>query len=253
MVPELQNRTDDGAQATGHNTYFAWLVVLSAAVVIDQLTGNALLAAAIPCAHAAWKSLRCGFWLLSADPVASRGRVCFCFYFATACWKASACALATMAMLVLIDGLLGRVPPLEEVVVELAVLFGGLCLSTVIGIVSVVLAMRSRMRVWVHPNVRERCRGDFSTIRQYGRSYPGLNQAMFVVSTSLVLPAVVLGMVFLACTTVGAQPNDPLTAWGVLVILLVFVCPAAMIPLYAFVSSRVIARTPADCWPPPVP
>jgi hypothetical protein len=46
------------------------------------------------------------------------------------------------------------------------------------------------------------------------------------------------------------RPNDVRTVTALIEVFSLLVGPLAMIPLYVFLSSRIIARTPADCWPP---
>ena len=245
--PDPSDSAEDSSSRSG---FLYWFLAVCAAVAIHLLTGYALFAAALPCALAAWKSFRCGFWLLRADPVAARGRACWWFFLAVACWKAAATALA---IIVIFLALTGKPPPEKETVAASLILIGGLLTSTLIGIVALAATLRARVRVWVHPSVRGRCHGDFRRLAEYvASSVPyssrPFNHAIPVLALSLFLPVLGAGTALLIATF-ALHPSDPPTVPCVIGFCLLTVGPLAMIPVYCYLSSRIIAKTPLDCWP----
>ena len=279
------NPSDSGEDSSSRSGLLWWLVALCTAVVLHLLIGYALFVAALPCAQAAWKSFRCGFWLRRADPVAARGRACWWFSMAVGCWKAAATAFVLVLVLFAIgvwrDKQLdaqrqGRRPGPEEqairdrmereVISASLIVPTGACLCTLIGMVSIVVALRGKVRVWAHPSLRQRCHGDFNRLRDYARprrSSPNrpindvaalralgpFNHVIFVVAISLLLVPACLGTGYMMWYGYN-HPKDAQNMPLAIGFSLVFGGPLAMIPVYAFLSSRIIARVPAECWPP---
>ena len=246
---------EDGSAVPRRAVSLAWPIVLVAAVAIHQVTGSAIAAAALFAIHAGWRSFRCALWLKRVDPVAARGRACFWFYLATAFWKAAAWAFAVVLIFGAIEAFAGQPPPDEELIIEGCIMAGGVCLSTAVGIVAVGSALRGRVRVWVHANIRDNCNGDFNRVGDAGgyfignarAFYHGFNHAIFIVGTSVAVPIVVCATALLAWSTARGQPPDAGTWLELLGLFASF--PVAVV-VYAVVADRIIARTPAECWPP---
>ena len=219
------------------------------------MTGSTIAAALLFAVHAGWRSFRCAIWLKRADSVAARGRACFWFYLATAFWKAAAWAFAVILIVIAIESFLGQPPPDTELIMEGFIMAGGVCLSTLVGIVAVGSALHGSVRVWVHANIRNNCNADFNRVGDPGGYYMGnprtfcngFNHAIFIVATSIGVPIVVGATALLAWITARGQPPDAGTWVETLGIFALF--PVAVV-VYAIVADRIIARTPAECWPP---
>jgi hypothetical protein len=129
----------------------------------------------------------------------------------------------------------------------------GIFLSSLLGVVASAAGLRGKVRVWADARLRERFHGDFRRLMDYawmaGRLRQGFNQAIPVLALSLFLPVTALGTGWLMWFG-AAHPNNPPTLPYVVGFCLLFGGPLAMIPVYGFLSSRTIAQTPADCWPP---
>jgi hypothetical protein len=229
----------------GYATWLRWVMVLCVAVAIDRLTGSAALGTVLPCVHAAWKSIGCAFWLKRVDPAAARRRACFWFYLATACWKTAAWATFTILIFAGIEEFTGRPPTEDEIAVTLITLFSGVVLCTAVGMIAIAGAIRGKVRVWVHPNVREMCGGDFNRLGYCDPHRRRFNYAIFVTGTSLATLPAATGMVILGLCNPAIVP----AAIG---LFLVAAAPYGMIVVYALLSSRIIAQSPAECWPPSV-
>jgi hypothetical protein len=251
------NPSEGGEDSSSRSGWLYWLLAVCVAILLHLLVGYALFVAALPCAQAAWKSFRCGFWLLRADPVAARGRACCWFCLAVGCWKAAATALAVMLILIGIEAMTGRPMPIQQAQREgnfaLLIMGVGVSLSTLIGIIAIALALRGRVRVWVHPSLRQRCRGEFGYVAEYVLTYRNrqMNHAVSVVALSVLFPLAAAGTGLLMWLGYNHPNNDAPAVLNLIGFLLLMAGPLAMIPVYVFLSSRVIARTPLDCWPVP--
>jgi len=245
----------DGSVVPSWVNTLAWPIVLVAAIIVHQVTGSPIAAASLLAVHAGWKSFRCGLWLKSVDPVANRAWACLWFYLAAAFWRAAAWACVTIMIFVVVEIYTGQPPTEEEIMVELSVLVGSVCLSTAVGLVALTSALRGRVRVWVQPNVREKCYDDFARLSSLGGHYVGgpdrgFNHAIFILATSLVVPILGSGTAILIWSTLLGQPPDAGALPELLGFFLLFPGSLLAIPAYVAIAKRIIAKTPADCWPP---
>ncbi len=188
-------------------------------------------------------------WLRRSDPDGSRSSACWIFYLATGCWKGAAAALATIGLFVVIVVLTGQNPDMEEFVVTMITLICGVCLCTVAGVLAIRTALKRQIRVWVHPRLYDFLDTNLSQTTKRGRPWYGVNHAIFVVATTLFFPylATVTGMLIVVAGNAGARDAD-ITAGLILTGLLV-AGPLALLPVYIWLSSRVIAQSPHECWP----
>jgi len=250
------NPSDSGEDSSSRSGWLYWLLAVCAAVVLHLLVGYALFVAALPCALAAWKSFRCGFWLLRSDPVAARGRACCWFCLAVGCWKATATALAVVLILMGIEIMTGLRIPVQQALKEanfaLLIMAVGVSLSTLIGIIAIALALRGKVRVWVHPGLRQRCHGEYAYVAECALSYRyrQMNHAVSVLALSVLFPLAAAGTGLLMWLGYNHPNNNAPAVLNLIGFLLLLAGPLAMIPVYLFLSSRIIARVPADCWPP---
>ena len=155
---------DSGRQARSYSGFFLWVVTFAAAIAIERLTDSVTLAVIMPCAHAAWKSLSCAFWLLGSDEVRPRAWACFLFYLATACWKAAATAFATAILCMEVVERAGQRPPEEALSTLGIIVAGGGLLTGLVGVAGLAPALSGKAHVWVDPAVQDACRGQFSRI-----------------------------------------------------------------------------------------
>jgi hypothetical protein len=215
-------------------SYLTKFMVLCAAVALYKLTGSALFSAALPCISGGWRSIRCGWWLLHADAVVSRRRTCFCFYLATACWKAAFFSVVTwLACIMIRDRVLPLGPQLEALLMVFPV---AICLSGLIGLIGMTTARAGKVRVWTNSHLRERCGGDLRRVGKLG--YLGFNDAGIVGITVLVFP---FEIGFLARQWAPIGPLLPV----------VLLCGGLLgaILLFGLLSLGTIANSAAECWP----
>jgi hypothetical protein len=229
---------------------FAFIGTLAIAALLYFLTNEIAIAVVLPCLHGGWHTIETGIWLLKSDPYRRRARVCFAFYFATACWKAAAAALFTVFLFGVAEAMTGVQPNMNEFAATMLVVAGGVVFNTLVGIGATIAAVAYNIRVWVHPGLRSMVQDDLSMVTRLNPPRCGFNHAIFVVATALVFPILCIGTVCLLVATVGKGRNEVESTSAILfVFATMFGGPIAMIPCYAWLSSRIIARTPQQCWP----
>jgi hypothetical protein len=229
----------------------SWLLTVAATVVLFLLTRSPFMASILPYLRAGWPAFRSALWLRRCDPLPSRGKTCFWFYLATAGWKAGAAALVTLVTLAVLQEKFGQATDMTKVVRTLMVMFGGILASVLFGVIGIVAALVRRVRVFVIPNIYCLCGGEFPMIAAVGGKRLRFNHAIFIVATSLVLPTIVAGTGLLMALGFS-NPNHLPVLLGLLGFGLMMIGPIAMIPLYGYCSSRIIARSPGECWAPDV-
>jgi hypothetical protein len=201
-------------------------------------TDNAIAGAVLPSVHAAWKSFRTGLWVLNVDPDRTRARICSAFYAATALWQAAAAAFGSVLVFILIASLTGKEPDMNDFIATMVVLTSGVVLTTVLGLIAIFAAAVNAKRVWIHPKLRQKTRNDLLNIA----ALPGqieFNYAIFVLATSLAFPVLAFSCLLLI---------DPASDVLAPVLLLFGVCISVVV--YCWLSSRIIAQHPAECWGP---
>jgi len=213
------------------------------------IAGYPIAGAVLACIEAGWDTIATGRWLRRSDPDGSRSSACWTFYLATACWKGAAAALATIGLFVVIVVLTGENPDMEEFAVTMITLTCGVTLCTLVGLLAIGTALKHQIRVWVHPRLYDFLDAKLTQTTKRRRPWYGVNHAIFVVATTLFFPylATVTGLLIVAAGNAGARDEDP-TA-GLIVAGLLVAGPLALLPVYIWLSSRVIARSPYESWP----
>jgi hypothetical protein len=241
----------DNLTATRGWRAVVFVLTLAAATLIYLASGNAIASVVLPCLHAGWTTFRTGLWVLKSDPLRFRARTCFAYYVAAAFWKAALAALLSVAVFIAVAQRTGAEPSMKEFAAAMSVLIIGVVLNTALGLAATVAAIVGKIRVWVHPRLQSALDGDLRWAARQSYRVPGFNHAILVVGTALVFPLVAMGAILLAVLSVGLSRQEAESSMGSLVgCIAIFALPLAAIPGYAWLSARVIARHPVECWPP---
>lgn len=217
-------------------------------IALSFAVENPLAGALLPTVLAGWPSFSVGRWLLKTDSRRRRAWVCFLFYIAAACWKGASAAFTTAMVFFLIESHTGRAPTVEEIAATFLTMLAAVVLCTLLGLASLVLAVRYRIRVWVHPRIRRTFERFPKSVLGIDGTHHGFNQAIFVVATSVVFPLVAGGSVALIVLLADSTPNQVSVVPTLVAFAVAFAGPLAMIPVYGWLSSRIIARHPSECW-----
>jgi hypothetical protein len=213
-----------------------WLVVVGAAGLCFELTGNVPLAVALGCLKFGWSDFRIAFKLHQTDPDRPRGRVCAYFYIALGLWKVTLVALALMIGIVWAEGAL-RVNPNPAQPAGLPASFGmacvvwlvGLGLSAMVSTVAATAALWRSIKVWVGAR----------------RNYAGM-----ILIGALIVEGTVGGLTLLiACGPWLARLA--LGAGAFVWLMMTALVGAGSVSLLVFeqVRRRIVAATPEQCWP----
>jgi hypothetical protein len=227
-----------------------FLFTLVVATLIYLASGNVIVSTVLPCCHAGWRTFRTGLWILRTDPRRFRARTCFAYYVAAACCNAAFAALLVVGIFIEVALRTGVEPSMDEFIATMWVLIIGVLLNTALGIAATVAAIVGKIRVWVHPRLQSILHGDLRLAPQHPRRYPGLNYAIFVLGTAYVCPLVTLLAILLAVLPIGVTREEADSSIVLMVgSFAILVLPVAALPGYAWLSARVVARHPAECWP----
>jgi hypothetical protein len=242
---------DNSGTRAGRFEPLLFAAAVAVATILYLTTKSPVVSAILPCVHGGWNSFRTGLWLLRSDPCRSRARTCFAFYVAAACWNAAVAALVTGCAFCAAQDIVGLRPNGDVLTAITLVMAGGIAINALVGPGAICAALRCHVRVWVHPRLRTALHGDLGSVTEIDVSQAGFNHAVLVVATALAFPALAGGAIGLIALTAGKAPDEIDTAATVVLMLVAFVGgPVATIACYAWLSSRVIARSPRECWPP---
>lgn len=222
----------------------SWPILLAIGVIVYAVTKNVFLGALLCSLRAGWPVVQSWRVIRAVDRLPRRRRVLFLFYCATACWRTAASALISILVFILFDKALGHKVDFDHITATLLVLFGGIVFNTVIGLAGVICAVASGQRVWVNPTL-------FKMVKRWARTRdeaefarPRFNYVIFTIGTAVSLPSLIPGLVLLSF--VGQAGQALYVNLGFVLLLLGF--PIA-IASYFYLSHRIVAWTPNDCWP----
>ena len=228
-----------------------WLIVFSISVGVFALTFSPLLAMTLPYLRAGWPAFQTGFWLRKADPWPARGRVGFWFHLAMAGFRAAVVGVFTLVATMVIAQQLQRDPDFTQGMIALGVILAGVVLSFSFGWWGTVIAMRHGIRIFVISDLKRLCQGDFfQFVRLPVRSYP-VNPATYVMAVAIAAPS--LALWFAAMLLAMPQPGEPdlqglQMSRAMLLLALLPVLGVLIIVLLIFLSQRMIAQSPLECW-----
>ncbi len=234
-------------------TAWLWPFVLPLMLLIYWLTSSLVIATLIPSIQAALPALKSGVWIRAYERRLgrnTRGSVLFLFYVADALWLSAAAALLTVFVLVFLGGWLGIQPNMTKFVTAMLTIASGVGATTLIGLFAVVRAWKNFIRVWVHPRTYGWCRGSETQLSRLVFVPNRLNHLVFILGTSLVVPGLVLGTVFLILLTAdGGRMTAPMNYLSAAVMIFFFLIqPILSIMVYSRVAGRILAFNPRDCW-----
>lgn len=230
-----------------------WLGVLALSVGVFLLTMSPILAMAGPYLRAGWPAVRTAWWLRQNDPWRERGIVCFHFHLAMAGFRAGVVGVfMAVVMAIVFSNRQNNIVP-TQFIIGISVVMAGVGLSFVLGWWGTILAYRHGVRVFVISNLRNRCHGDFSQIERVSKSKFMVNPANYVMAVAIVAPALALWFATMLATM--PRPGED-QAHITLPIALVWSLPGlgvCCIVLLIYLSNRVVAFTPHECWGAAVP
>jgi hypothetical protein len=226
-----------------------WLIALGFAIGVFLLTNSPLLAAIYPYLRAGWPAFATGCWLRRVDPWPARGRAAFHFHLAMAGFRAGIAGLLSVVLIALLEQSLQRPADISAVILALSAIMGGVVTSFLFGWLGIITAVRHRVRVFIVSNLKDRCHGDFTQIATLPWRETGLNPVTLVAAVAIVVPMLAVWFIAMLAFTVP-QPGGPNPEPWLLPMLglCLLVIPILCVLILAYVSARIIARSPHECW-----
>lgn len=234
---------------------FVWLAAFGFATSVFLLTNSPLLAASYPYLRAGWPSFSTGCWLRRVDPWSARGRAAFYFYLAMSGFRAASAGLLSVLLIGILEQWLQRPADISAIILALSTIMGGVATSFLFGWLGIITAVKHRVRVFIVSNLKDRCHGDFTQIATMPWRETGLNPVTIVAAIAIVVPMLAVWFIAMLALTVP-QPGRPNPEPWLLstLVLSLLVIPILCVLILAYVSTRIIARSPLECWgaaPPP--
>ncbi len=225
----------------------AFLILLSLAigVGVSLLTKNAFAGAAIPFVVAAWRSFRSGVFIFQNDTDADRGRVCFVFQLAAGFWFGAASAFLTVVMFLVVYQWTGQNPDMSHFAAVMWTFVFGIAANATLASFAIGDAVQHRVKVWVQPDLCGLFDESFR-LKSPTDPVPGFNYAIFVIATTAFIPA---GVAIFVAGAFGAKPPFDLFDNLVLPVFILVVVPMLVLVGYGFLSQRIVAVSPVECWP----
>ncbi len=230
----MTQESEEKPQKIRHPSFLATLFL---GALVFLATQNAIAGAVLPSLQSGYRLFRTGLWILRNDEEPIRGKVCFVFYLSAAFWMGSAAAFLSMLLFGAISEFTGNNPDMDRFAAIMITLTCCVAISSLFGIASILAALKNRIRVWVHPGLQDISDGSPNLVACYETDDDEFNYAIFVVATSLAFPLFAIG-----CATLVKNPTEAKALAVLLGGSLVTVIS------YAWLSSRVIANYPAECW-----
>ena len=228
---------------------FLWLAVFGFALGVFLLTNSPLLAAIYPYLRAGWPPFSTGCWLRRVDPWAARGKAAFHFHLAMSGFRAASAGLLSVFLIAILEQCLQRPADISAIILALFAILGGVAISFLFGWLGIITAVRNRVRVFIVSHLRDRCHGDFTQIATMPWRETGLNPVTVVAAIAIVVPMLAVWFIAMLAITVP-QPGRPNPEPWLLsiVVLSMLVIPILCVLVLAYVSARIIARSPLECW-----
>jgi hypothetical protein len=258
---------NDGLEAPARRWHGAitWAGLATAAFILYELTNEPAVGVATLCLKFGWEDFKTGYWLRRVDPNRARGRACWWMCVAWGLWKASLVAFATgMGTFVwgeILEGL-GNVAARQRMWLPgtsgLISAAAGMGLSSAATAVMVWIAYPHRVPLWLHSSTNgARRKGlwppyDPDRVWKTALPEPGPwgpagtdNQLYLLFVTTGQVPAIMAFFFPVILENLKIMHFGP--NW---VCLMVVVTLIVVTFLLCVVSPSIVARCPAECWPP---
>lgn len=227
----------------------AILFVLGLAVgwLVFRVTQNLVVSVAVQFVLSGWPAVSTGLWLFNRDDHFGRAWACLFFSLAIAAWNSAASAVASI--LILASIFQKAQPPENEIAAILVSLLLAVALCLLLGYIAIAIAIVFSVRVWLHPDIRDDLVAEPELRATTNNDDQRLNRAFPIVAANVISPPCILATITMTLALIwnANAPNEAL-AW--VSICMLFGGPLAAIPIYVWLSRRILARKPADCWPP---
>lgn len=252
--------------------HLPWWLILTIAVVVTELTAHPSIGVIVLCFKFGWNDFRTALWLRRRDPNRRRGAVCSWFYLSSGLWRVCLWSFALMfvatVFFVATDPPQARpanrpkvdpdLPP--EMVICMVMWMGSFGVATLLTLLSVCLAWRQPVKVWISRSVSDSRRLNQWPPRLVPRPRPErnlLNSWLVGSGAGLFVLLFLIGLAVLMASFDAAKRLGPAgnhqwidVGFGVIVGVFVPIGSAFLILVFGdLIFKRIGARSPTECWP----
>jgi|GEM_PF-6580802 len=230
-----------------------WPMIAAISLGLLFLTFNPLLSGLLPYLRAGWPAFQTAVWLKQSDPWKARGTVGLVFHLCMAGFLAGSCGVACIVGTILVADAFNREPNQVALMIALGAILFGCLLSFIFGWLGVVIAVRHRIRVYVMSNLYQVCRGDFRIAMALPPHVHRTNPANFIIAIAATVPLLALWFVMMLASMPAPGNNEEETKMVLFVLSLLPLVGIMCIAVVVFLSRRIMASSPADCWGADIP
>ncbi len=251
------------SSSDGLSFHLPWLLIATAAFAVAELTAHPSIGVIVLCLKFGWNDFLSALWLRRRDPDRLRGSTCSWFYLSSGLWRI---CLWSFLLLFLTIGFMvfaeiqqgGQVPANQradreaETATCLIVWLLSSSSATFLTILSITLAWRRKIKVWVTGSLTNSRRTGFWPPQPKHERRNLLRYWLVATGIPLILFCVGIGLVVVLSIAGQAQGNNGPAAvfMGVLLGLGVPLVGAGIVLVVGTrVFARVGASAPVECWP----
>ena len=276
MIVNDDSRTDEvfeiePSDSGGLFAHLPWWLILTVAFVVTELTAHPAIGVGVLCLKFGWNDFRTALWLRRHDPDRRRGAVCSWFYLSSGLWRVFLWSFALILIAIPVLAAteppqvraarrLNAGPPLApEIMTCLVMCLASYAAATMLTLLAVFLAWRSRIKVWISGTISESRRLNKWPPRPIpGRLAPsnllkawligtgaGLFLFLFVAGIALVL----VGVKLLLPMQIGNNQKSAVLVAVVVGVGVILLTTMIILLIRGDIFSRIGATRPAECWP----
>lgn len=237
----------DAGESVAWRVLGQWPVIALASIVILILTLNPLLTGFLPYVRAGWPAARTAIWLKKVDPWKARGTVGFLFHLCMALFRAGAWAFLSVLVTAIVANVTQQQPDLIPFVIAISIIAFGCCLSSIIGLIGIAMALTHGVRIFVMSNLFTVCHGHFNVARTLEPSVTRTNPVNFLIGIVIATPLLGIWFTAMRYTAPGVRIGEADPTQTILLCLLPVLALFCIAVLY-FLSRKIAAQSPAECW-----
>lgn len=165
---------------------------------------------------------------------------------------AGACAFFFVLGTAVVANYLQEKPDLTPVIVAILTILFGCILSSVLGWIGIAIALRNGVRIFVRSNLYRVCHGQFAMAQTLEAGRIRTNPANYIIVVVTAVPLLAIWFMGML-TTVPTQGNKQDETQALVLLGLLPVLAIVCIAVVAFLSTRITARSPIECWGADIP
>ncbi len=261
----------ESSDSGGLFAHLPWWLILTVAFVVTELTAHPAIGVGVLCLKFGWDDFRTALWLQRRDPNRRRGAVCSWFYLSSGLWRVFLWSFALILIAIPVLAVteapqvraarrLNAGPPLApEMITCLVMCLASYAAATMLTLLAVLFAWRSRIKVWISGAIwKSRRLNEWPPRPLPGRLAPSNLLKAWLIGTGaglflfLFLPGMALVLVGVKVMLPRQIGNNQKSAVLVAVVAgmgITLLTTAILLVIRGDILNRIGATSPAECWP----